>query len=106
MVYMHKSKGNIPKLVAMTKYPKHKTVDRKPDEEKQENLECCCDIGDPEAAKDESAITPTIEDFINIIEESNILLDRRLSLQLILMVDAFIGLTIIKGSDDNCSTKA
>ena len=62
----------------MTKYPKHKTVDRKPDEEKQENLEC--NIGDPEAAKDESAITPTIEDFINI------LLDRRLSLQLILML--------------------
>jgi hypothetical protein len=106
MVYMHKSKGNIPKLVAMTKYPKRKTVDRKPDEENQDNLECCCDIGDPEAPIDRSAITPTIEDFINIIEESNILLDRRLSLQLILMVDAFIGLTIIKGSDDNCSTKA
>ena len=106
MVYVHKSKDNLPKQDAKTKYPQRKTVDRKPDEEKQENLECCCNIGDPEAAKDESAITPTIEDFINIIEESNILLDRRLSLQLILMVDAFIGLTIIKGSDDNCSTQA
>ena len=73
---------------------------------RKENVECCCDIGDAEAATDESTITPTIEDFVNIIEESNILLDRRLSLQLILMVDAFIGLTIIKGSDDNCSTQA
>ena len=106
MVYMHKSRGNIPKQEAMTKYPTHKTVHRKPDEEKNENLECCCNIGEPEAAKDESAITPTIEDFINIIEESNILMDRRLSLQLILMVDAFIGLTIIKGLEDKCSTQA
>ena len=50
--------------------------------------ECCCD--NIEAAR--PVVSPTIEDFISIIEDSEVLEDRNLSLQLILLVDMFIDM--------------
>ena len=65
--------------------------------EKEDEEECCCDDDDePDIAL--PVVSPTIEDFINIIEESNVLEDRDLSLKLILLVDVFIEIHLYKNS--------
>ena len=61
---------------------------------KVDEEECCCD--DTELDCDLPVVSPTIEDFINIIEESNVLEDRDLSLKLILLVDVFIEIHLYK----------
>merc|ERR1719206_701071 len=64
--------------------------------EKEGEEECCCDDDEPDSAL--PVVSPTIEDFINIIEESNVLEDRDLSLKLILLVDVFIEIHLYKNS--------
>ena len=70
--------------------------ERKDEEEyeKEGEEECCCDDDEPDSAL--PVVSPTIEDFINIIEESNVLEDRDLSLKLILLVDVFIEIHLYK----------
>ena len=84
-------------------YAKRGKVTGKQKVNAQENKDdaCCCEYIDIESNKPAQVICPTIEDFTNIIEESNILENRNLSLQLILMIDVFIGIHLYKTSENN-----
>ena len=64
-----------------------------------EEEECCCEVTDTEPDTILPVVSPTIEDFINIIEESKVLEDRNLSLQLILLVDVFIEMHLYKNAE-------
>ena len=63
---------------------------------KEDEEECCCDDTELGSELPLPVVSPTIEDFINIIEESNVLEDKDLSLKLILLVDVFIEIHLYK----------
>ena len=89
-------KGKASKLEALVNYPKHKQMNY------QENYKCCCIDDDTQKdGKLETTINPSIEDFISILEDSQVLEDKSLSLQLLLLVHVFIRMKVDKDSENN-----
>ena len=55
-----------------------------------EVVECCCEN------HEEHQVRPTMEDFTTMIEESNILDNKSLSLQLLLLIDIFMDNVLLR----------
>ena len=100
MLNLNKVKGNASKLEALVDYPKHKQVTEENGD--NDDQECCCNLEDQSDANGDSAMKPSIEDFINIIEDSQVLQDKNLSLQLLLLIHVFIRIKLDKDSENNC----
>ena len=90
-------KGKASKLEELMNYQKHKKPKRKSEESVEENEYqteiTCCKL--PEITENnqeicEEADKPTMQDFIDVIEDSKILHNRDLSLQLLFLMNYFI----------------
>ena len=90
-------KGKASKLEDLMNYPKNKKTKRKNEEPVEENEyeaeNQLCNLPDIEENNQEISqilSQPKIKDFIDVIKDSNILLDKDLSLQLLFLMNYFI----------------